>query len=767
MDSNNKKNQKIEKIKHVEVNRKQKQRKEKHTEVNRKQKQRKEKHTEVNRKQKQRKESKLWTEGQRVRAVFIVVGILFLIVIGRIVHVQLIMGGTLKSENLSLRQTKEVIKAKRGSILDANGEELAVDSSVYSLWVDANQFRAQLLKKNINKNVISQELSKALSQEGFISITPEEVLQKIEQNSGFVWIKKKLSFQEVEAVKKLGYSALVFQEESRRHYPKNFTCGNLIGFVNDSGVGAAGVESSYDDILSGIDGLIEGQKDGKQNFLQDTTNTIRKPIDGKNIQLTIDLRVQHIVDKEINKIISELNPQKVSIIVMKIKTGEILGIGDSNIYDPNNFREINSALFSVKAFQEVYEPGSTMKPIMAASAINEGVVTPQTGFYDNGFRIIDDYTIRCWIYPNSHGYESLTDGMANSCNPVFMDTAKLLRDANPKAWYKYLDKFGFGKKTAVNFNGEASGILPENNAYIFHATSAIGQGISASPIQMATAISAIGNKGRIVEPKLIKSINSSDGKVLEEKETVFTEQVISEEAAFQTMKMMRAVVERPNATGISGNTDNVESVAKTGTAEKSDISGKYIKDKYIISFIGMAPYSDPEFTVSVIIDEPTKGCGSSSSVGPYYKSIMEELIKTLATNNVTINENIATTAINNEAIMPDLTGMTISYAKNLLKEKGIILEEDEEGNIVSQSKKAGEKIETGSIVTVKIEDKGLIEGQVVMVDFNGLRLPDVVARKETIGIKIEISGTGKVVSQNVPPGTIFNQSDILQLKFAE
>ena len=451
MDSNNKENQNIEETKH----------------------------TRANRKQKKGKESKTWTEGQRVRVVFIIVGILFLLVVGRIVHVQLIMGGTLKAESLSLRQTQETIKAKRGSVLDANGEEFAVDASVYSLWIDANYFRSQLDKKSINKNVAAEELSKALSPEGVTGMTPEEVLQKIEQNSGFVWVKKKLSFQEVEAIKELGYNGLVFQEESRRHYPKGITGGNLIGFVNDSGIGAAGVESSYNDILSGTDGLIEGQKDGQNNFLQDTTHTIQEPVDGKNVQLTIDLRVQHIVDKETNRIISELSPQKASIVVMRTKTGEILGIGDSSVYDPNKFRETNSALFGVKAFQEAYEPGSTMKPVMAASAINEGVVNPNTGFYDNGFRTIDDHVIRCWIYPSSHGYESLTDGMANSCNPVFMDTAKLLRDANPDAWYKYLGSFGFGKKTAVNFAGEASGILPENNAYIFHATSAIGQGISA------------------------------------------------------------------------------------------------------------------------------------------------------------------------------------------------------------------------------------------------------------------------------------------------
>lgn len=725
------------------------------------------KHIKINKKQKQGKESKPWTEGQRIRAVFIIVGILFLLVISRIIHVQLIMGGTIKSENLNLRQTQEVIKAKRGSILDANGEELAVDVPVYSLWVDANQFRNQLVKRNVSKNVIAQELSRALSLEGVACMTPEEILLKIEQNSGFVWLKKKLSFREVEAVKELGYSALVFKEENRRHYPKGVTCGNLIGFVNDSGAGAAGIESSYNDILSGIDGFIVGQKDGKQNFLQDTTRTIRKPVDGKNLQLTIDLRAQHIVDKEMNKIISELNPQKASIIVMRTKTGEILGIGDSNIYDPNNFGETDSALFNVKSFQEAYEPGSTMKPIMAVSAINEGVVTPQTGFYDNGFRKIDEYTIHCWIYPDSHGYENLTDGMANSCNSVFMDTAKLLRDANPEAWYKYLDKFGFGKKTAVNFAGEASGILPENNAYIFHATSAIGQGISASPIQMATAISAIGNKGRLIKPRLIKSINNSKGEVIEKKEIIFGEQVVSEEAAIQTMKMMKAVVERPDATGRSGKLDGIESVAKTGTAEKSDNSGRYVKDKYIISFVGMAPYPDPEFTVLVIIDEPTKGCGSSSSVGPYYKSIMEDIIKTLAVNNIAINKNIAQTKINSEVIMPDLTGMTAIYAKNLLKEKDIILDEDEKGNIISQSKKPGEKIKKGSTITVKIEDKDLVEGQIVLVNFIGLRLPYVMARKDSIGVKIEISGTGKVVSQNMPPGAILNKGDILKLKFSE
>ena len=284
---------------------------------------------------------------------------------------------------------------------------------------------------------------------------------------------------------------------------------------------------------------------------------------------------------------------------------------------------------------------------------------------------------------------------------------------------------------------------------------------------MATAISAIGNKGRTVEPRLVKSITNSAGEVIENKETVLGNQIVSEEAAIETMDMMKQVIERPGATGTSGKLDGIESVAKTGTAEESDTSGKYVKNKYIISFVGMAPYPDPEFTVLVIIDKPISGGGSSSTVGPYYKSVMEEVIKTLTTDNVATDENAEPTVINGEVIMPDLTGMTANYAKNLLNSRGLILEEEAKGNIVSQSTKAGEKIKTGSKVTVKIEDKGLVAGQVVMVDFKGLRLPDVMARKDIMGINVEMSGTGKVVSQNVPPGTIFNQGDALQLNFAE
>lgn len=711
------------------------------------------------------KESKPWTEGQRVRAVFVIVGVLFLLVVGRIVHVQLIMGGTLKDESMSVRQTQEVIKAKRGSIFDANGEELAADTPVYSLWVDANYFRSQLEKKKITKNEAAYKLAVVLSAETTSPMNTDQVLQKIEQNSGFVWVKKKLTFDEVEQIKELGLPGLVFQEESSRYYPKHATGGNLIGFVNDSGLGSAGVESTYDDILSGEDGTIEGQKDGQNNFLQDTVNTIKDPIDGNNIQLTIDQRVQYIVDKEINKINEELSPNKASIVVMRTKTGEILGVGDSNVYDPNEYKNVNSALFRTIAFQDGYEPGSTMKPLMAAAAMQEGAVTPDTWFHDSGSYTIDTDTIRCWIWPNSHGSESLTDGMANSCNPVFIETALKLRNQNPDAWYDYLDRYGFGKQTAVDFAGEAYGQMPENNAFIYHATSAIGQGITASPIQMTAAISAIGNKGKIVEPRLIKNVTNNEGEIVKEYPTVYGEQIVSEEVAIQTMEMMKEVIERPGATGTSGKLDDYTSVGKTGTAEKTEYGATYAKGKYIISFVGMAPYPDPEFTVLVIIDEPVKGGTSSSTVGPYYKNVMEEVLKALAADNAATDETSEATIVEGKAIMPDLTGMTSVEAKAVLEKRGLILEESGEGIITSQTTKPGEKIDTGSTVTVIVEAKEIGADQVVMTNFVGMRLPEVMARKEVMGININMSGTGKVISQSVPPGTIVNKDGTLTLKF--
>lgn len=694
----------------------------------------------------------------KMRVLICVFGVFFLLIFIRIIQVQIILGRELNEESLSQRQDTLVVKSTRGKITDVNGEELAVEVPIYSLWVDAKYLRSQLENKDLTKEEVAQTIGDILG------ISKEEMLKKIEQNAGFVWIKKKVSYEEVNKIKELDYPGFVFQEESARYYPKETSFGNLLGFVNESGEGGAGVEATYDEILAGEDGYVEGEKDGKNNFLADSIKTVKEPVDGNSIKLTIDQKVQYIAEREIANIVKDLNPKSATIIVMKTKTGEILGVADTNAYDPNLYTKVDNKFFQTTAFQTLYEPGSTMKPILAAAGLNEGALTPESTFYDNGYINIDSYAIKCWLFPEAHGTETLVDAIADSCNPAIIQAALLLRSKDEDAWYRYMSAFGFGKVTSVGFAGEGQGILPPNNGIIYNATSVIGQGVSVTPLQMTVALSAIGNEGKLMEPMLVKEISDSSGKVLDKREPKVSKEVVSKETAQTTLSMMNEVMIR--GTGTSGQPENIQVAGKTGTAEKTSSDGTYFKNKYILSFIGMAPYENPEYTVTVIIDEPEEGGISSSIVGPYFKTVMEDVLKleTSGDTSAAVANEDTTPAI---ATVPNLNGLTLSASKKELDKLGLVFTYEGEGYVTGQDLAPMSKVPKGSNIHLTLVNKELQNDELVVPDFVGLRIPNMIERKGVLRLKLNFKGMGIVRSQSIPSGTIVKKDTVIDLELGE
>lgn len=695
-------------------------------------------------------------ENRRIKKFLTVIGFIFLIVILRLFQLQVVMGNALREESLSMRRAESEIIAERGSILDTNGIELAVDASVYSLWIDPSYLRQNLGRAKIDKEKASELIGQA------VDLQTDFVLRKIELNSGFVWLKKEVSFEEVERIKSLGLTGLYFQEEGSRYYPNHAVGGNLIGFVNKTGVGVAGLEATYNNILKGQNGLIKGEKDGQNNYIADTVKTVKEAEPGNTIVLTIDQKAQYIAEREIAKIERELEPESATIMVMETKTGAIIASANTNNYDSNLYRNLDINLYRTLEFQNIFEPGSTMKIITAAAALNEGVADENSIFYDNtGSRIIGTNSIKCWIYPRAHGKETLTEAVANSCNPVLIDVAMLLKNKNPDLWYDYLRKFGFGTKTKIGFSGEASGILPAGNGDIYHATSAIGQGIAVSPIQMISAISTVANNGQKMKPYLVKEIRDKNGNIIESFEPIIENQVVSKDAAEAVQRMMKSVVDSGTGTKFKLN-NNIESMGKTGTAQKVNELGQYKDGKYVISYVGIAPYNNPKYTVFVIIDEAKKNGQSSTTVAPYYKAVMEDILALYS-----VSDNSGTNTGSNKLVMPDLTGLDTLDAKRILNNLGLNTEINGSGHIISQSIGKNSLVSKGEKVVLTAKEHNLDGSQSIIPALLGLRLPDALRVAENAGLSISYTGEGRVVEQNLAPGSVVLKNSSLVIRLGE
>ena len=263
------------------------------------------------------KKSKSNRENTRIKIFLFIASLFFLFVLVRLFQLQVILGGTIREESYSLKKDESVIVAPRGNIYDTNGIELAIDTSVYSLWMDPSYLRDNLEDENITKEEAAEQIAEKLS------LDKSYVLRKIELNSGFVWLKKEVSFEEVQSIKDLKITGLYFKEEDARYYPDHSVGGNLLGFVNASNEGIAGIEATYNDILRGQDGYITGEKDGQNNYIPDTVQVLKEEVPGNSIVLTIDQKAQYIVDRELNNIKEDLNPTSAIIMVMETKTGAI------------------------------------------------------------------------------------------------------------------------------------------------------------------------------------------------------------------------------------------------------------------------------------------------------------------------------------------------------------------------------------------------------------------------------------------------------------
>lgn len=599
--------------------------------------------------------------------MFLLVISIFFVLIIRLFVIQIIQSNWLTSKAASQWIRDLPINAKRGNITDINGANLAESYSSYDVYV-----RASMVSEPV-------KVAKLLSQ--VIGLDYEDTFKKV-TNTTVSESLIKLQLDDVSAKKIIdaNLSGIMLSENNKRYYPYGDLLTQVLGFTTIDNVGQSGIELYAEKYLKGVKGYALEESDVNGVKIDNTLSTFVPPIDGCNVKLTIDVNIQQIVENALKVLCEEQKPKTATAIVMNPNTGEIVAMSSKPSFDLNNPPRNNVAelLQNVKnlSIVDIYEPGSTFKVLTTATALEEKVTTPNEGFYDPGYRIVDGEKIKCWKLIG-HGQQTMTDGLCNSCNSVFVDLALRL---GADTMYEYFEKYGFGSPLGVDFLGEASGILmdKESAKRVDLARMGFGQAIAVSPIQLITAICSVLNGGNLLKPYFIKEVTDVNGKMVYHNQPTVLNKTISEGTSAQIREMLEKVVTKSNA--INAFIPGYRVSGKTGTSQKYE-DGKIVQ-KYVSSFVGAFPADKPEYVVLVIADEPSAGNYFGSVVAtPYAKLIFEGIInykQFKPTENVEEEEKLLEKNIQ----MPNLVGLSLTEAVAKLTSLGLQYEIAGEGEFV-------------------------------------------------------------------------------------
>jgi len=591
----------------------------------------------------------------RIRFVILMVAIILMLVIGKVFYIQVFSYNKLSSITEDLWSRKMTINAPRGDIVDRNGNILATSIVTTTIYVVPNQIK--------DKEIVATAISEILE------CDYNDVYKYVSKNSSMEIIRKGMDLDSnvADKIDKLGFDGVYLVVDSKRYYPYGDTLAHIIGFVGSDNQGLSGLELTYDRYLTGTNGELKYYSDGKGNKLEIPDSYVA-PSKGMTLKLTLDIELIKAVDNELNNAMDKYNSDAAIAVVMNPESGEILAMGSKPSFDPANYQEYSEEVINRNLpIWMTFEPGSTFKIITLASSIEEKTVDLfNESFTDGGSVTVDGATLHCWKH-GGHGTQTFLEVVENSCNPGFVALGNRL---GVDKLMGYIKNFGFGSKTGIDLNGEGNGILFKNSKMgpVELATTAFGQGISVTPIQQITAVSAAINGGFLNTPYVVSSIiDSSSESIIYENKKQTKRQVISEETSATVRYALESVVS--NGTGRNAYIENYRVGGKTGTAQKVS-NGSYMVGNYILSFIGFLPADDPEVIVYVAVDNPkgvTQYGGTVSA--PIARSIMMSAIETLDISEKSggmLKEYIYTDT--RYLIVPDVVGMTKSEATKSLKD---------------------------------------------------------------------------------------------------
>ncbi len=516
----------------------------------------------------------------RFRIVLALLALLVGVIAWRIVDLQVMDQGFLKGQG-DARSVRHIpIPAHRGLITDRNGEPLAVSTPVTTLWGNPKELQAARARW--------PELAKALGQDAAV------LSQRLQSQSSreFMYLVRGLTPEQGQEILDLKIPGVYAQEEFRRFYPAGEVAAHVVGFTDIDDRGREGMELAYDEWLAGVPGKRQVLKDRRGRLIKDVQVTKNaKP--GKAMALSIDLRLQYLAHSELRNVVHEYGAKAASLVMVDVKTGEILAMANQPTYNPNNRRNLQPAAMRNRAMIDVFEPGSTVKPFSIAAALATGKYQPDSVVNTlPGWMRIGRYTIRD---VSRGGMLSLTGILMKSSN---VGISKIALDIGAEPVYAVMQQAGFGQDTGLGFPGERVGNLPNHRKWRDAETASLayGYGLSVTAVQLAHAYAVLGNQGTNVPLSLLRLDRAQDGV-----------QVIDKQISGTVLQMLRAVVEEEGGGGARAKVPGYHVGGKSGTAKKISGTGGYTKDAYRSFFAGVAPLSNPRIAAVVVVDEPSKG----------------------------------------------------------------------------------------------------------------------------------------------------------------
>mgnify|MGYP004650325887 FL=1 len=627
---------------------------------------------------------------ERIKITFLVMLILFIFIILRVFYIQVFDYKKLNKYASNLWSRDLPIEANRGLILDRNGVVLADNLTTTSLVLIPNQIK--------EKEKATEELAKILN------VSYAEMKKHVYKKTSIERVHpegRRLSYDIAEKISNLKLEGVYLVKEAKRYYPYGNLLSHSLGYVGIDNQGLSGLELEYDKYLTGKSGAIKYFSDAKGNKLN-VSDVYVEPQDGMNLYLTIDINIQKSIERELNNIVDMFSPDMALAVVMNPKTGEILGMGSRPDYNPNTYQKYSQDVLSRNLpVWSSYEPGSTFKIITMATSVEEKIIDIENDhFYDSGSVNVDGSVLKCWK-AGGHGDQTFLQVLQNSCNPGFVKLGQML---GKERLFSYIKKFGFGEKTGVDLNGEGQGILfpLEKVGNVELSTTAFGQGVSVTPIQQVTAVSAVVNGGYLYKPYIVKSIAEKEtNSIIQETSKTLVRKVISSE----TSAIMRHALESVVAKG-GGKAAYIEGYrigGKTGTAQKVK-DGRYMVGNYIMSFMSIVPSNDPEAVFYLAIDNPKNtALLSSYTTTPIARRVLLDIIDALDIKEQ--KEGMEKDLEWTDKIMyqvPNVIGKSVKEAKKLLS--NFTIEYTGTGEtVISQSPDANTKLEDRGTVRLLLE----------------------------------------------------------------
>lgn len=718
-------------------------------------------------------ESKNFIHAKKLRLILIITILIFLLLLGRIGFLQFVQGSELKELAYQQQTINQIISPNRGNIYDRTGTTaLAISAQVDTITINPSKIKG---KTEESTTKIKETVSKGLSE--IFELNYDEVFEKVTSNSQVETIVKKVEQEKVDKLKtwmeendiKVGIN---IDEDTKRYYPYSTVASNVIGFCGNDNQGLAGIEYTWDSILTGTPGKIVSSKGSDQEEIPNTEQTHISAENGSDLCLTIDFNIQTIVEKYLKQAVEENECSRGgNVIVMDPKTGDILGMASYPNYDLNSPYTPNSVLeltydslsaeqkneslhkmWSNKSVAETYEPGSTFKIITSAVALEENITETDIAgdFTCKGYEEFQDYyskkvrRVYCWR-DNPHGVQTLRNALCNSCNPAYMQLGARIGTAT---LYKYYDAFGLFETTGSGLYGEQSSIFHKLDEVkpIDLATMSFGQRFTITPLQMVTAISCIANDGILMKPRIVKQVINTDTGTITEVETSTVRQVISKQTAQEVKSIMESVV--TEGTGKHGAVAGYTVGGKTGTSEPLESNQE---EGYVASYVAISPVEDTQVVILLTLYDPQgKSYQGGQVAGPVISQMLTKILPYLGVpsdNSVTNS-----TSSSNLITVPDIRNKTVAEAEKTLKKAGFTTKVYVEGDsntilVEDQMPKPGSLLPKNSIV-ILYGQGSTASTSVTVPNLKGMSASQAANTLKNKNLNISIEGSGTVISQD-------------------